>query len=155
MAASVPRFPQASAPVPQGQPVEGMSRDELWRVMAEAKALTDSDPAGMEALLERFPALAGALVARVPVELRWTRSGRFSAAARAEVSSVTLRGEGTGGLALFELTDGRGPGTSALWGLDAQIGLTERLRGSVVYDGRAPSAGRVVQTVRVQVSAAL
>ncbi|KAA0171996.1 hypothetical protein FNF28_00313 [Cafeteria roenbergensis] len=62
MAASVPRFPQASAPVPQGQPVEGMSRDELWRVMAEAKALTDSDPAGMEALLERFPALAGALV---------------------------------------------------------------------------------------------
>ena len=112
-------------------------------------------------LADRSDALAGpgrptgALVARFPVELRWTRSGRFSAAARAEVSSVTLRGEGTGGLALFELTDGRGPGTSALWGLDAQIGLTERLRGSVVYDGRAPSAGRVVQTVRVQVSAAL
>ncbi len=97
----------------------------------------------------------GALVARLPAEVRWTRSGRFSAAARAEVSVVRLRGDGVGGLSLFELTDGRGPGTSALWGIDAQLGLTERLRGSLVYDGRAPSDGRVVQTVRVQVSAAL
>lgn len=97
----------------------------------------------------------GAFVARVPVEVRWTRSGRFTAAARAEVSSVALRGDGVGGLALFELTDGRGPGRSALWGLDAQIGLTERLRGSIVYDGRAPATGRAVQTVRVQVSASL
>ena len=97
----------------------------------------------------------GALVARVPLEARWTRSGRFSAAARVEASSVALRGEGAGGLALFELTDGRGPGTSALWGLDAQIGLTDRLRGSLVYDGRAPADGRAVQTVRVQLSASL
>ncbi len=94
-------------------------------------------------------------MARLPAEVRWTRSGRFSASARAEVSSVRLRGDGTGGLALFELTDGRGPGTSALWGVDAQVGLTERLRGSVVYDGRAPAEGRVIQTVRVQVSASL
>jgi len=97
----------------------------------------------------------GALVARLPGELRWTRSGRFSAAARAEASSVALRGEGTGGLALFELTDGRGPGLSALWGVDAEIGLTDRLRGSIVYDGRAAATGRAVQTVRVQLSAAL
>ena len=97
----------------------------------------------------------GALVARLPAEARWTRSGRFSAAARAEVSVVRLQGEGAGGLSLFELTDGRGPGTSALWGLDAQVGLTERLRGSLVYDGRAPSDARVVQTVRVQLTATL
>ncbi len=97
----------------------------------------------------------GALVVRLPAEARWTRSGRFSAAARAEVSVVRLRGEGAGGLSLFELTDGRGPGTSALWGVDAQVGLTERVRGSLVYDGRAPSDARVVQTVRVQLTATL
>jgi hypothetical protein len=56
-------------------------------------------------------------------------------------------------LSLFELTDGRGPGTSALWGLDAQIGLTDRLRATVAYDGRAPSGAPVVQTVRLQLSA--
>ena len=97
----------------------------------------------------------GALVARLPAEVRWTRSGRFTAAARAEVSSVQLRGTAAGGLSLFELTDGRGPGTSALWGVDAQVGITDRIRGSIVYDGRAPAQGAVVQTVRVQLSATL
>jgi hypothetical protein len=96
---------------------------------------------------------AGALVARVPVEARWTRAGRFTLAARAEVSEVRLRGGSGGGLALFELTEGRGPGTSALWGLDAQVGLTERLRALVAYDGRAPSGAPVVQTLRLQLSA--
>ncbi|MEM0961599.1 MAG: hypothetical protein AAGK21_03515 [Bacteroidota bacterium] len=98
---------------------------------------------------------SGALLVRAPAEVRWTRSGRFTAAGRAELSVVTLRGGGEGGLAIFELTDGRGGGTSALWGVDVQLGLTERLRGGLVYDGRAPSSGRAVQTVRVQVSAAL
>ena len=97
----------------------------------------------------------GALVLRLPAEARWTRSGRFSAAARAEVSAVRLRGERGGGLSLFELTDGRGPGTSVLWGADAQVGLTDRVRGSFVYDGRAPAQGRAVQTVRVQLTATL
>ena len=97
----------------------------------------------------------GALVARLPAEARWTRSGRFSAAARAEVSAVRLRGGAGGGLSLFELTDGRGPGTSVLWGADAQVGLTDRVRGSFVYDGRAPAQGRAVQTVRVQLTATL
>ncbi|WP_412060397.1 hypothetical protein [Rubrivirga sp. IMCC45206] len=97
----------------------------------------------------------GAFVARVPLEARWTRSGRFTAAARVEGSSVSLRGAEGGGLSLFELTDGRGPGLSAIWGVDAQIGLTERVRGSLVYDGRAPAGSRVIQTVRVQLSAAL
>ena len=39
----------------------------------------------------------GATVLRVPAEARWTRSGRFTAAARAEVSSVALRGGAGGG----------------------------------------------------------
>ena len=111
-------------------------------------------------LLDRTDALvsgarpAGAVVGRVPVEVRWTRSGRFSVASRAEVSVVRLRGAARG-LALFELTDGRGPGTSVLWGVDADLGLTDRLRGGLVYDGRAPATGRAVQTVRVQLSATL
>ena len=96
---------------------------------------------------------SGAFVLRVPVEARLTLAGRFTVEGRAEVSSVRLRGEGGSGLALFELTEGRGPGVSALWGATAQVGLTERLRGTVVYDARAPGNAPVVQTVRVQLSA--
>ena len=96
---------------------------------------------------------SGAFIVRVPAEARVTLAGRLSLAARAEVASVRLRGQGGTGLALFELTDGRGPGVSALWGATAQVGLTERLRGTVVYDARAPSGAPVVQTVRVQLSA--
>ncbi|HEX8299580.1 MAG TPA: hypothetical protein VF594_10520, partial [Rubricoccaceae bacterium] len=96
---------------------------------------------------------AGAFVVRVPTEARVTLAGRLSLTARAEVASVRLRGAGGTGLALFELTEGRGPGVSALWGVTAQIGLTERLRGTVVYDARAPAAAPIVQTVRVQLSA--
>ncbi len=101
------------------------------------------------------PALraAGAFVVRVPVEARWTRAGRFSVAARVERSDIRLRGEGTGGLALFELTEGRGPGTSYLWGLDGQLGLTDQLRATLSYDGRAPAEAPTIQTVRLQLSA--
>ena len=95
----------------------------------------------------------GAFVLRVPAEARLTLAGRLSVEARAEASSVRLRGAGGTGLSLFELTEGRGPGLSSLWGLTAQIGLTERLRGTVVYDARAPANAPVVQTVRVQLSA--
>ncbi len=96
---------------------------------------------------------AGALVFRLPAEARWTVSQRLAIVGRAERSSVALRGVDTGGLALFELTEGRGAGTSYLWGLDVQVGLTDRLRATLVYDGRAPDGAPTVQTVRAQVSA--
>lgn len=96
---------------------------------------------------------AGAFVVRVPVEARWTRAGRFSVAARLERSDVRLRGEGAGGLALFELTEGRGAGTAYLWGVDGQLGLTDQLRATLAYDGRAPAGAPSVQTVRLQLSA--
>ena len=48
---------------------------------------------------------------------------------------------------------GRGPGTSYLWGVDGQVGLTDGLRATLRYDGRAPAAAPVVQTVRLQLSA--
>lgn len=96
---------------------------------------------------------SGAFVVRVPVEARWTRAGRLSLTARVERSDVRLRGEAGGGLALFELTEGRGAGTSYLWGLNGQVGLTDQLRATVAYDGRAPASAPVIQTVRVQLSA--
>ena len=110
-------------------------------------------------LADRTDALAppgrpsGAAVVRVPVEARLTRAGRLSVAVRAERADVRLRGDAPGGLALFELTEGRGPGTSYLWGVDGQVGLTETLRATLRYDGRAPSEAPVVQTVRLQLSA--
>jgi len=52
-----------AAPSAAAQTATGMSREEMWRVLADAKALAEEDPKGMEQMLERFPALAGALVA--------------------------------------------------------------------------------------------
>ena len=57
------------------------------------------------------------------------------------------------GLAQFELTDGRGPGTSWLWTLLGQYTINRYLRASVQYDGRAPAEAPVLHTVRMQVSA--
>ncbi|WP_314009222.1 hypothetical protein [Rubrivirga sp. S365] len=110
-------------------------------------------------LADRTDALApadrpsGAAVVRVPVEARLTRAGRLSVAVRAERADVRLRGEAPAGLALFELTEGRGPGTSYLWGADAQVGLSDALRATLRYDGRAPADAPVVQTVRLELSA--
>lgn len=66
---------------------------------------------------------------------------------------MRLRGAPTPGLALFELTEGRGPGTSYLWGASAQTALGARLRGTLRYDGRAAPGTPVVQTLRVELSA--
>ncbi len=95
---------------------------------------------------------AGAIVFRLPADARWTLSRRLVLVARAERAQVRLRGA-LSGLALFEFTDGRGAGTSYLWGLDVQGVLTDRFRVSAVYDGRAPAGAPTIQTVRVQVSA--
>ncbi|MEL6616464.1 MAG: hypothetical protein AAFQ43_12050, partial [Bacteroidota bacterium] len=94
-----------------------------------------------------------ALLVRVPVDGRWAPSAGLSLTARAEVSVVDLRG-GTGtGLALFELTDGRGPGMSGLGGLQAVVSFTEAVRATVTYDLRIPNGTRPVQTARASVSA--
>jgi len=95
---------------------------------------------------------AGAVVFRLPADARWALTRRLVLVARAERAQVRLRGA-ISGLALFEFTDGRGAGTSYLWGLDLQGILSERFRASAVYDGRAPAGAPAIQTVRVQVSA--
>jgi hypothetical protein len=89
---------------------------------------------------------------KFPVELTWRRAGRLRLTANAELAQVDLNGAAIG-LAQFELTDGRGPGTSFLWGLQGRYALTDNLRATLNYDGRAPATADPIHTVRVQVSA--
>ena len=89
---------------------------------------------------------------KVPVELTWRRAGRLRLTATAELAHVDLAGTAVG-QAQFELTDGRGPGTSALWGLQGRYALTDNLRATLNYDGRAPATADPLHTVRVQLNA--
>ncbi len=88
----------------------------------------------------------------LPIELTWRRAGRLRGSANVEVARVDLSGAAVG-QAQFELTDGRGPGTSMLWGLQGQYAFSGNLRASVNYDGRIPATTEPIHTVRVQVSA--
>ena len=89
---------------------------------------------------------------KIPLELTWRRAGRLRLTANTELARVDLNGPAVG-RAQFELTDGRGPGTSLLWGLQGQYTLTDNLQATVNYDGRAPATTDPIHTVRVQVSA--
>ncbi len=89
---------------------------------------------------------------KFPLELTWRRAGRLRLTANAELARVNLAGAAVG-RAQFELTDGRGPGTSLLWGLQGQYAFTDNLRATLNYDGRAPATTDPIHTVRVQVSA--
>lgn len=80
------------------------------------------------------------------------RASRLQVTGRAELANVTIRGDASG-LARFELTDGRGPGMSVLWHVNGQYRLSEYLRASLAYDGRAPEGAPVVHTMRIQMSA--
>jgi hypothetical protein len=93
-----------------------------------------------------------ARVLRVPLQARLAEAGRFQVTLRGEVANVDLTGEAVG-LARFELTDGRGPGTSYLWGVDGQYQINDYLRATVAYDGRAPADAPTVNTFRVNLSA--
>jgi hypothetical protein len=89
---------------------------------------------------------------RVPVEATVARAGRWRLSANAEAAQIDLTGDAVG-LAQFELTDGRGPGRSYLWGLQGRYVINEYLRATVSYDGRAPSAAPPIHTFRAQLSA--
>jgi hypothetical protein len=95
---------------------------------------------------------SGATLLRVPLEVRWALADRLALQARAERAAIRVDGGGAG-LTLFELTEGRGPGTSYLWGLTGQYVISSLLRASLTYDGRAPANARVIHTVRMQLSA--
>mgnify|MGYP006280112911 CR=1 FL=1 len=93
-----------------------------------------------------------ARVLKLPVEAEWSRAGRLRLTGRVEVARVDLTGSGVG-LAQYQLTDGRGPGRSALWSLQGRYVLTDNLRATVRYDGRAPANAPTIHTVRAKLSA--
>ncbi|MEQ9104418.1 MAG: hypothetical protein RIE53_06940 [Rhodothermales bacterium] len=57
------------------------------------------------------------------------------------------------GLVAWELTDGRGSGSSWLWRLGIQAELNESLTARLGYDGRKPSRGSTIHTGRFQLTA--
>ena len=89
---------------------------------------------------------------RVPLEVEWTRAGRLRLNGTLEGAQVDLQGDARG-LAQFRLTDGRGPGTSLLWGLQGRYVITNNLEASLNYDGRAPENADPIHTVRVKLTA--
>jgi hypothetical protein len=95
---------------------------------------------------------AVARIVRIPLQTRYRLEQRLDLAARFEISSVRLDERFTG-RAGFEMTDGRGAGTSYLWRLSAQSNLSDVLTATLSYDGRAPEGRSVIQTARFQLSA--
>lgn len=95
----------------------------------------------------------GATVIRIPVDARLSIGRRLSLTLRGERSDVSVEGGDNTGLTNFELTEGRGPGISYLWGVVGQYNINSFLRASLFYDGRAPADAPVIHTVRMQLSA--
>lgn len=93
-----------------------------------------------------------ARVLKIPVEVEWSRAGRLRLTGNAELAQVDLTGQAVG-LAQYELTDGRGPGRSVLWGLQGRYVITSNLRASVGYDGRVPANAPTIHTVRAKLNA--
>ncbi|MFP4228682.1 MAG: hypothetical protein ACLFTE_07635 [Salinivenus sp.] len=93
-----------------------------------------------------------ARVVKVPLEVEWTRAGRLRLNGTIEGAQVDLEGDARG-LAEFRLTDGRGPGTSFLWGLQGRYVITNNLEATLNYDGRAPANTDAVHTLRAEVTA--
>ena len=120
---------------------------ERWRLAASVFAARRTDA------LAAASRPTGALVLRLPVSARLTVADRLALSLRAERSDVRLRGGGGSGLALFELTEGRGGGVAYLWGVGGEVALSARLRATITYDARLPEARPLIQTVRVQVQA--
>ncbi len=125
-----------------------------------APSLTYSTATAFQVVVSAVHARKNAVAARaslwrVPVEARYARAQRFNIAGRLEAASVAVRGTAHAhGLAHFELTDGRGTGTSLMWALSSWYQLSSVLRATVTYNGRSPQGAPTIHTVRMQLSAA-
>ncbi len=93
-----------------------------------------------------------AQVWKAPFTARLSLVRRLSLTGRFEVANVTLDGDAVG-LANFELTDGRGAGTSYLWTVTGWYQLSRLLRATLTYNGRSPADAPTLHTVRVLLSA--
>lgn len=95
-----------------------------------------------------------ATIVKFPLKGSWSRAGRANVNATFELANVNLKdSQGSAGLALFELTDGRGRGSSLLWRLSGWLQLNSVLRATVSYSGRSPQDAPQIHTVRMQLSA--
>ena len=95
-----------------------------------------------------------ARILKLPLEGLWYRANQSNVSARFEFASVVMtEASSSAGLALFELTDGRGDGSSLLWHFNAKHQLTRVLRATLAYSGRSPRNAPVIHTVRMQLSA--
>jgi len=95
-----------------------------------------------------------ATIVKIPFQSTWDRAGRANLSGRIEMSRITLSQESEStGLALFELTDGRGSGRSLLWHFSGWLQLTRILRATMTYSGRNPQDAPPIHTVRMQLSA--
>ena len=91
---------------------------------------------------------------KVPVTARYALARRLNMTMRAEVASVVMDRPGLRtGLAQFELTDGRGPGTSFLWSFNAWYQISAVLRATAAYNGRKPAQTPAIHTMRLSMSA--
>ncbi|MES3629507.1 MAG: hypothetical protein PPP56_05015 [Longimonas sp.] len=93
-----------------------------------------------------------ATVWRLPTEATWRQARQAQLTGDLEAAHVALTGEAQG-LALFELTEGRGPGTSFLWELRGRYVFSDLLQGSLRYNGRAPADADVIHTFQVELTA--
>ncbi|MCY4232702.1 MAG: hypothetical protein OXE59_03020 [Bacteroidetes bacterium] len=95
-----------------------------------------------------------ATIIKFPIQSSWERAGRANMSLRVEFASITLSQQSkSSGLALFELTDGRGGGRSLLWHMNGWLQLSKVLRATLTYSGRNPSDAPQIHTVRMQLSA--
>ncbi len=135
------------------------SRNYSIRTRALAPEVTYSPVPRLQVALttsaaRKTSASARASLWKVPVDVRYVRATRFSVTGRIEAASVVIQGEAnTRGLAFFELTDGRGAGTSFMWTASAWYQLSSVLRSTLAYNGRRPQGVRAIHTVRIQLSA--
>ena len=95
-----------------------------------------------------------ATIFKFPIQSSLDRAGRASISGRIEFAHITLSDRAnSSGLALFELTDGRGAGRSLLWHMNGWLQLTSVLRATISYSGRKPQSTPQIHTVRMQLSA--
>ena len=131
-------------------------RITAWRVEPEVTVNLSSQfsvvAGGIWAQKEDDVGSRSASVWRVPLEVRYRRLRKAQVTARSEIAIVDLSGNAEG-LAAFELTDGRGAGTSYLWGVTGDVTINQYLKLTFSYDGRAPSGAPTLHTFRTQLSA--
>ena len=86
---------------------------------------------------------------QVPFSGQFKAGQKWTARINAEWSKVALVGPSRG-LQTYQLTDGRGAGSSWLWGFSLNARVSDVVTATMGYDGRSPAEGRTIHTGRIQ-----